>query len=254
VDDVKKAEASWWLLRRAAETALEFCQGEGAGASARRWDAVASASIIGSLLSLSAAPVRLGGFSCGLQCNLLDSVRHRQQADPASSGQSHSAPRGQRQRPAIRGWPAMTPPSFIGGNMRPHAANRRRRASKAALESSDALLPANTVYPSVVEGKLLALELRQCKPEKCSLELPEGLSEADWIGVGNTLGSIDTGLSWWIGDWWQFAEARYSGKRKAIVEAAEWNGPAYQTCVNAANVARRFRSNRRESEDDATLK
>jgi hypothetical protein len=26
VDDIKKAEASWWLLRRAAETVLEFCQ------------------------------------------------------------------------------------------------------------------------------------------------------------------------------------------------------------------------------------
>jgi hypothetical protein len=26
VDDVKKAEASWWLLQRAAETALEMCQ------------------------------------------------------------------------------------------------------------------------------------------------------------------------------------------------------------------------------------
>ena len=35
------------------------------------------------------------------------------------------------------------------------------------------------------------------------------------------------------------------GQRKAIVEAEDWEGPAYQTCVNASNVARRFESNRR---------
>jgi hypothetical protein len=44
--------------------------------------------------------------------------------------------------------------------------------------------------------------------------------------------------------WWAFGEARY-GERKAIVEAEDWEGPAYQTCVNASNVAKRFESNRR---------
>jgi hypothetical protein len=26
VDDLKKAQAAWWLLQRAAETALDMCQ------------------------------------------------------------------------------------------------------------------------------------------------------------------------------------------------------------------------------------
>ena len=31
----------------------------------------------------------------------------------------------------------------------------------------------------------------------------------------------------------------------AIVEAEGWEGPAFQTCVNAANVAEKFETNRR---------
>ena len=34
-------------------------------------------------------------------------------------------------------------------------------------------------------------------------------------------------------------EARY-GERKAIVEAEDWEGPAYQACVDTANVCRKF--------------
>jgi hypothetical protein len=51
-------------------------------------------------------------------------------------------------------------------------------------------------------------------------------------------------MSWWLGDWWAFGEARY-GERKAIVDAEDWEGPAYQTCVNASNIAKRFEHNRR---------
>jgi hypothetical protein len=40
---------------------------------------------------------------------------------------------------------------------------------------------------------------------------------------------------------WAFGEHRY-GNRKAIVEAENWDGPAFSTCVNAATVARAFES------------
>lgn len=43
---------------------------------------------------------------------------------------------------------------------------------------------------------------------------------------------------------WVFGNARY-GERMAIVEAEDWDGPAYQTCFNAANVAQKFELNRR---------
>jgi hypothetical protein len=58
------------------------------------------------------------------------------------------------------------------------------------------------------------------------------------------LGKIEHSVSWWIGDWWAFGEHRY-GDRKAMVEAEDWEGPAYQTCFNAWNIAKRFEINRR---------
>jgi hypothetical protein len=54
----------------------------------------------------------------------------------------------------------------------------------------------------------------------------------------------DHGVSWWIGDWWAFGEQRY-GDRKAITEADDWDGPAFQTCADAAMVCRAFETSRR---------
>lgn len=45
-------------------------------------------------------------------------------------------------------------------------------------------------------------------------------------------------------DWWAFGEKHY-GERKAIVDSEDWEGPAYQTCFNASNVAQKFKLNRR---------
>jgi hypothetical protein len=50
---------------------------------------------------------------------------------------------------------------------------------------------------------------------------------------------------WAIGDWWAFGEHRY-GERAAIVKSEEWEGPAFQTCMNAAWVCRRFETSSRE--------
>jgi N6-adenosine-specific RNA methylase IME4 len=51
-------------------------------------------------------------------------------------------------------------------------------------------------------------------------------------------------IQWWIGDWWAFGEARY-GDRKAIVEAEDWGGPSFQTCMDAGWVASKFTTSRR---------
>ena len=42
-------------------------------------------------------------------------------------------------------------------------------------------------------------------------------------------------------------EARY-GERKAIVEAEDWEGPAYQTCMHAAAVCPAFETSRRRED------
>jgi hypothetical protein len=68
---------------------------------------------------------------------------------------------------------------------------------------------------------------------------------------GALLGKIERSVSWWLGDWWAFGEARY-GERKAIVEAEDWEGPVYQTCRDPAWVASRFELSRRK--DNLTFK
>lgn len=71
------------------------------------------------------------------------------------------------------------------------------------------------------------------------LRLPADMSEADWRAVGEELGRAERSVMWWVGDWWAYGEHRY-GDRKAIVTALGWEGPSYNSCVEAARVARRF--------------
>jgi hypothetical protein len=38
---------------------------------------------------------------------------------------------------------------------------------------------------------------------------------------------------------WAYEEARY-GQRKVIINDPDWDGPKFQTCVNASNVSKKF--------------
>jgi N6-adenosine-specific RNA methylase IME4 len=73
---------------------------------------------------------------------------------------------------------------------------------------------------------------------------PDGLSPKQWEAAGHCLLSVERSVMWWIGDWWAYGQARY-GERVNVIR--EWDGIAFQTCVNAANVCRKFprESNRR---------
>jgi N6-adenosine-specific RNA methylase IME4 len=75
-------------------------------------------------------------------------------------------------------------------------------------------------------------------------ELPSDLSEAEWLEAGAILGRVEHSVSWWLGDWWAFGEARY-GERKAVVEADDWDGPTYQACKDAAFVCTAFKQKSR---------
>src|SRR3984893_9259921 len=46
------------------------------------------------------------------------------------------------------------------------------------------------------------------------------------------------------GDWWAFGEHRY-GDRKAMIEDESWNGPGFQTCMNAGAVCKAIETSRR---------
>jgi hypothetical protein len=54
-------------------------------------------------------------------------------------------------------------------------------------------------------------------------------------------------VAWWLGDWWAFGEAHW-GERKAIVAAEDWEGPAYESCRQAAWVCRAFETVRRRTD------
>jgi hypothetical protein len=75
-------------------------------------------------------------------------------------------------------------------------------------------------------------------------ELPATLSVDEWLAAGQSLAKIERSVSWWLGDWWAYGEARY-GERKALVEAETWHGPDFGTCANAASVCRKFETSRR---------
>jgi hypothetical protein len=74
--------------------------------------------------------------------------------------------------------------------------------------------------------------------------LPGDLSFEQWVERGEELGRAEGQLQWAIGDWWAYGEHRY-GRRKEIVDSADWRGPAYTTCMDCASVARKFETSRR---------
>jgi N6-adenosine-specific RNA methylase IME4 len=74
------------------------------------------------------------------------------------------------------------------------------------------------------------------------LELPETLSFEEWQGIGETLKGVERSLMWWIGDWLRYGERRYGETYAQAMDSTEL---AYQTLVNAKNVASKFESNRR---------
>lgn len=79
---------------------------------------------------------------------------------------------------------------------------------------------------------------------KTGWALPDTLTEAEWKLNGLALGRVGGAMKWWLGDWWAFGESKY-GSRKAIVDADDWIGPAFDTCVNAATTCRAFETPRR---------
>jgi len=78
-----------------------------------------------------------------------------------------------------------------------------------------------------------------------SYSLPETMSVDQWLEVGRALGRVRGSVMWWIGDWWAYGEHAY-GERANAINSDDWEGPAYQSCKNAAVVCRRFERSSRE--------
>jgi len=83
-----------------------------------------------------------------------------------------------------------------------------------------------------------------CRVSHCGLTLEDTLEETAWRDICKVLGRIASSQQWWVGDWWAFGQHRY-GARSAVVDAEDWQGPALQTCMNAAWGSRRIETSRR---------
>jgi N6-adenosine-specific RNA methylase IME4 len=77
-----------------------------------------------------------------------------------------------------------------------------------------------------------------------ALILPDNLSEKRWLEIGEELGKMERSVGWWIGDWYIHGLDNLNAT-DLIKKNTGWTGPAYQSCVNAANCCRKFPSNRR---------
>jgi hypothetical protein len=108
-----------------------------------------------------------------------------------------------------------------------HARSIRSPASRIPIE------------PSPFDGLSVLLARIGGVLEPCGLRLPDGLSMADWLEIGAALAGADSALQWARADWWNYGLFRH-GARKAMCEAPDWPGPAYQTLANAAWVGKRF--------------
>lgn len=93
-------------------------------------------------------------------------------------------------------------------------------------------------------AEIVAMLPRSGSLTKTGWTLPVGLTEQDWQGAGLALAKVEGAMSWWLGDWWAYGEHQY-GERKALVESDAWEGPAFETCRNAASVCRAFETSRR---------
>jgi N6-adenosine-specific RNA methylase IME4 len=70
-----------------------------------------------------------------------------------------------------------------------------------------------------------------------ALTLPKRTGFDDWLACGRALKKMESGIQWWIGDWWVFGENRKWGKGREIAEQVGW---PYQYLADCGSVARAY--------------
>lgn len=91
--------------------------------------------------------------------------------------------------------------------------------------------------PAVPDGVVLSAT---------GMSMPAGLPMEEWLAVGETLTTVGEGVMWWLGDWWAYGSHAYGDRARAAAEGRlPW---AYQTCMSAGWVARKFPTTSRRLE------
>ena len=73
------------------------------------------------------------------------------------------------------------------------------------------------------------------------MTLPDDLTYEGWAEIGDVLGNAESGLMWYMGDWWRFGESHY-GERAAQAIDSRYS---FQTWMDAGWVAGAIETSRR---------
>lgn len=76
-----------------------------------------------------------------------------------------------------------------------------------------------------------------------ALDLPENLSDDEWVQIGEQLCAGSKVINWWIGDWWAFGSHKYGERAKLAAQGIF--GREFQSLKDIGYVSRSFEASRR---------
>jgi len=77
---------------------------------------------------------------------------------------------------------------------------------------------------------------------RVSLNLPKNLQFKEWREIGGQIQQIESGVMWWVGDWWRFGNQAYGERAAQVLDSESYS---YQTFKDAGWVAGRIERSRR---------
>lgn len=77
-----------------------------------------------------------------------------------------------------------------------------------------------------------------------SLSMRENATFEEWTAAGEHLRAMESGILWWIGDWWHYGDHKY-GERKAQAFDPESDRNRFQTYADAGWVSGKIETSRR---------
>jgi hypothetical protein len=131
----------------------------------------------------------------------------------------------------------MTPPVGRSGGRQNSADPSVLAAAVASRPDHDHRQPAAQLIPAAVDHLVGPGEVTTTR-----LQLPDGLSFAEWEALGARLREVKSRWLWWLGDWCAYGERHYGDTYTAAVAASEYE-PG--TLRNAKYVAQRIDPSRR---------
>ena len=73
---------------------------------------------------------------------------------------------------------------------------------------------------------------------RTALVFPTDFAMDDWVELGEKLSALETGVQWWVGDWWHYGNHTYGDRKKQVEKhARRLFGYKFETLMNYGSVA-----------------